>query len=94
MISPTTCLLNAKCWGSLAEELCHEAFASEFVPLIRAKGVERIEEGRDSGAAQTVERGKRGVEGGKEARGHTSAVPFNLRGNIFGARWLSSGGVL
>lgn len=72
----------------------HEAFAGEFVPLIRAEGEERIEEGRDSRAAQTVKEKKGVEEGGKEARGHTSAVPFNLRGNIFGARWLSSGGVL
>ena len=43
---------------NLAEELCHEAFASEFVPLIRAKGEELIGQGRDSRAAQNREKGR------------------------------------
>lgn len=45
-------------------------------------------EGRERGDSGSQERGWGGT--GKQKLEHASAVPFNLRGNIFGVRWLSS----
>lgn len=85
--SPTICLWirnAAKSYGTLSRGGFSRA--SSFLFAL-AEGGTKAGTGKIAGIVR-IEKG--GSKTREEKHEHTSAVPFNLRGNIFGARWPSS----